>query len=56
VSGDFHDESRMARETDARERCEIRREQDARWGAPDDDATVEAFWAARAAARAKMAS
>jgi hypothetical protein len=30
----FHDESRMARETDARERGEIRREQDARWGDP----------------------
>jgi hypothetical protein len=36
MTGDFHDESRMARETDARERGEIRREQDARWGAPED--------------------
>jgi hypothetical protein len=27
----FHDDARMARETDARERGEIRREQDARW-------------------------
>jgi hypothetical protein len=48
MSGGFHDDDRMARETDARARGEMRREQDARWGAPDDDATVEAFWAARA--------